>query len=264
MDRDVVAPSVLDAPEHEDLGARGRHLHHLLEADLVDLARGRDDARVGGEDAVDVGVDLADVGVEGGGEGDGRGVGAAAAERRDVLRRLAHALESGDDGDVAVVEGGADPPRSDVDDPRLAELLIGDDSGLGTGERLGFEAEVGDRHREHGHRDPLSGGEEHVELTRRGRGETCWARSMRSSVLSPIAETTTTTSWPACRYSTMRWATRLTDSASATEDPPNFWTTKLTEVSSCSLMRTAPIDCSRSAERRGEADGVGGPASPPL
>jgi hypothetical protein len=44
----------------------------------------RDDARVGGEDAVDVAVDLADVGVEGGGERDRRRVGAAAAERRDV------------------------------------------------------------------------------------------------------------------------------------------------------------------------------------
>ncbi len=60
-----------------------------------------------------------------------------------------------------------------------------------------------------------------------GIGLTCLARSMRSSVVSPIADTTTTTSLPACLVSTMRLATRLTDSASATDEPPYFWTTRL-------------------------------------
>ena len=35
------------------------------------------------------------------------------------------------------------------------------------GERLGLVAELGDRHREQGHRDPLAGGQQHVELARR-------------------------------------------------------------------------------------------------
>jgi hypothetical protein len=43
-----------------------------------------------------------------------------------------------------------------------------------------------------------------------------------------MAETTTQTSWPALRVSTIRRATRLMLSASLTEDPPYFWTTKLT------------------------------------
>ena len=38
-----------------------------------------------------------------GGQGDGRGVGAAAAERRDVVV-LVDALEAGDDDDLALVE----------------------------------------------------------------------------------------------------------------------------------------------------------------
>jgi hypothetical protein len=46
--------------------------------------------------------------------------------------------------------------------------------------------------------------------------------------VSPIALTATTTSLPALRVSTMRFATRLMLSASATEDPPNFCTIKLT------------------------------------
>ena len=61
-----------------------------------------------------------------------------------------------------------------------------------------------------------------------GSGLTCWARSTSSSVVSPIAETTTTTSWPALRVSTMRLATRLMPSASATDEPPYFCTTRPT------------------------------------
>ena len=58
-----------------------------------------------------------------------------------------------------------------------------------------------------------------------GSGVTCPARSSSSSVVSPIAETTTTTSWPAFLVSTIRCATRLMPSASATEEPPYFCTT---------------------------------------
>src|SRR3954447_8692128 len=61
-----------------------------------------------------------------------------------------------------------------------------------------------------------------------GSGVTCSARSSSSSVVSPIAETTTTTSLPSRRVSTMRCATRLIESASATDDPPYFCTTSPT------------------------------------
>ena len=61
-----------------------------------------------------------------------------------------------------------------------------------------------------------------------GSGVTCWARSSSSSVESPMAETATTTSWPSRRVATMRSATRLIRSASATEEPPYFCTTSPT------------------------------------
>ena len=67
------------------------------------LARVGDDARVGGVDARHVRVDLAHLGVHRGGERDGRGVRAAAAERRDVLRGR-DALEAGDEHDLVLVE----------------------------------------------------------------------------------------------------------------------------------------------------------------
>ncbi len=70
-----------------------------------------------------------------------------------------------------------------------------------------------------------------------GAGVTCSARSISSSVVSPIAETTTHTEWPARCVSTMRRATRLIASASATDDPPYFWTTMLTSGSRLTLWR---------------------------
>src|SRR5690349_17440284 len=61
-----------------------------------------------------------------------------------------------------------------------------------------------------------------------GAGHTCLARSSRSSVVSPMAETTTTTSLPAFLVSTIRSATRRIRSASDTEEPPYFCTTSAT------------------------------------
>ena len=55
-----------------------------------------------------------------------------------------------------------------------------------------------------------------------GTGLICWARSSSSSVVSPIAETTTTTSLPPRLVATIRSATRLTRSASCTDEPPYF------------------------------------------
>ena len=167
MDRHAVAAGVLDTAQVQDLRTGRRHLEHLLGGDPVQLAGGRHDARVGGEDAVHVAVDLADLGAERGGQGDSGGVGGAAAERGDVLGVLGDALEPGHDRDRAVADRGLDPARRDVDDLGLAVRRVGDHAGLGAGERLGGVAELGDRHRDQRHRDPLAGGEQHVELARR-------------------------------------------------------------------------------------------------
>src|SRR5436309_10501865 len=59
---------------------------------------------------------------------------------------------------------------------------------------------------------------------RSGLADTCLASAIRSSVVSPIADTTTTTSWPFCRVRTTRSATWRMRETSATLDPPYFWT----------------------------------------
>src|SRR3546814_485849 len=52
-----------DRARLEDLGADARELEHFLIGDIVEIARPRDDARVGGIDAVDDGVAVAAVGL---------------------------------------------------------------------------------------------------------------------------------------------------------------------------------------------------------
>ena len=168
MNRDIEGAGVLDAPQHEDLGADGGHLEHLLEGDVVELLRVRHDPGVGGVDAVDVGVDLADIGLERRGERDGGGVRPTASQGGDVLGLPVHTLEAGDEADLALVEGLADPARGDVDDAGVAVPLRGDDAGLGAGEGLRLGTEGVDRHGDQRIGDALTGGEEHVHLTPRG------------------------------------------------------------------------------------------------
>jgi hypothetical protein len=107
----------------------------------VELARVRDDARIGGEDAVHVGVDLARVGAERGRERDGGRVGPAAPEGRDVVLGR-DALEARDEHDLVLVESFVDPGSPHLDDLRLAVNGVRDDACLGAGERDRLQAEV--------------------------------------------------------------------------------------------------------------------------
>ena len=155
----------LDGAQHQHLGPGRRHLEHLLVRDAVELARVRDDPRIGGEDAVDVGVDLAGR-AERGGERDRGRVGAAPAERRHVHRVAREALVAGDEDDLAPVERLEHAHGRDLADLRLRVHGVGDDPGLRARERDGLVAEVVHRHRDERAGDPLAGREEHVELAR--------------------------------------------------------------------------------------------------
>ena len=170
MDSYVLAAGVLHAPQVEDLGPAGRHLQHLLVADLGDLPRAGHDPRVGGEHAVHVAVDLAVVGAQRGRQRHGGGVRRSAAEGGDVLGVLSHALEAGDDHDVALVERTGDPARRDVDDPGVAVGPGGDDAGLRAGQRAGVHALVVDGHGQQRRAHPLAGREQHVQFARRRQG----------------------------------------------------------------------------------------------
>ena len=89
-----------------DFGAGGCHFQHFVIGNFREFAGVGDDAWVAGVDAVDIGEDLADIGLEGGGDGDGGEVRAAAAEGVDHAVR-GYALESGDDEGFFLVEEAA-------------------------------------------------------------------------------------------------------------------------------------------------------------
>ena len=85
-----------------DLRAEAGQFEHLIVGDLVELLRGGDDARVGGIDAIHIGVNLAQVCLERRGQGDGCQIRAAAAQGGNLtLDGLA--LEAGDDDNAALV-----------------------------------------------------------------------------------------------------------------------------------------------------------------
>ena len=169
MQRHPEAAGVLHGAQVEDLGAVGGQLQGLLAGEGLDALGGGDDAGVGGEQAVDIGVDLADVGVEGGGQGDRGRVGAAAPQGGGVLD-LVDALEAGDDGDRAGLDGAGHALGQHADDGGLAVLGVGEDAGLGAGVGARRDAELGDGHGEQGHGDALTGGQQDVHLAGGGVG----------------------------------------------------------------------------------------------
>ena len=93
--------------------------------------------------------------MESSGEGDGGRVGAAAAQRGDVVV-LGDALEAGDDGDLPVLDGAGDALGDHADDLGGAEVAVRLDAGLCAGVGAGFDAEFVDGHREEGHGDALA------------------------------------------------------------------------------------------------------------
>ncbi len=115
------------------LGAGAGHLEQLVVGDFVDFLGIRDNARIAGKDAIDVGEDLAGIGVEGAGERDRGQVGAAAAERRGFAIGVL-ALKPRDDHDVIFCEQRVDLSWRDVGNFRPRMRAIGQDPGFGAGQ----------------------------------------------------------------------------------------------------------------------------------
>ena len=186
----------LDRAKHQHARAAGREVEHLLVGDRPQLRRRRHDPGIGRVDAVDVGVDLADVRPQRGGERDRGRVGAAATERRHVAAGR-DALEAGDDRDLPLGERGAAPARPGS--RRCAPAPCAPSVTIPAWSPVNDSAaspELVERDREQGDRDPLARGEEHVELARVRRAGELSGSSSSSSVVAPIAETTTHTSSP--------------------------------------------------------------------
>src|SRR5690606_1624170 len=108
------------------------HFQHFLEGDAVQAAGGVHHARVGGVNAIHVGVNLALISVQRGGQGHRCGVGTATAQGGNVVV-VVHALETGDHHHPASVQVGAYLALVDVLDTGLGVAVIGADRHLPAG-----------------------------------------------------------------------------------------------------------------------------------
>ncbi len=140
---------------------------HFVVGNFIELARAGHDARVGGIDAVHVGVNLAEVGLQCRCQRDRGQVRAAAAKRRDLAIGC-FTLETGDDDHVAVVEVSMNLLGRDVLNLGLGVNAVSQDASLRTGERNGLHAERVQRHRGERNRGLFAGGQEHVHLALAG------------------------------------------------------------------------------------------------
>ncbi len=176
----------------EHLGSGLGHFLRLFVAQGIELPRRRDHAGIGGINAVHVAADLAPFRAQRGRERHGGRVAAAATQGRDFLF-VGNALVTGDDDDFPPGQLVLHPEGADLDDAGVRVPVVRDDAALaaGEGDRLAAEFPDGDAEQRHG--DAFAGGEEHVQLAARRVGESFFARPSRSSVVSPIAETTTQT-----------------------------------------------------------------------
>ncbi len=149
----------------EHLGPQRRHLEHFLERDLLQAPGLGDDARIGGVDAVDIGVDVAAVRLEGRRHGHRAGVGAAPAERGDAVV-VGDALEAGDHGHLALGQALVQELGLDLLDPGRAVHGRGPNRDLPAQPGAGADADGAQRHGRQSGRDLLAGRDHHVIFAR--------------------------------------------------------------------------------------------------
>src|SRR5438445_134343 len=92
---------------------------------------------------------------------------------------------------------------------------------------------------------------------------TSWAKRMSSSVVLPMALTTTATSWPWRRVRATWSATARIRSASDTDVPPNFWTVSPTRPPTYQCVSPVPPGSVTARAQRQAPTQTGGPSVPP-
>ena len=165
MDDDVPFAGELDGAHLEHAGARASEFEHVVIGNLVELLSARAHARIGGEDAFDVGIDLAHVGVDSPGHSHCRRVGTAATERGHVIV-VVDALKARNHGDDALVDRLHDAVGSHADDFRLVVRPVRADARLAAREAHGVITLRLECHGQKRHRHLLASRKEAVKLAR--------------------------------------------------------------------------------------------------
>src|SRR5215213_3454466 len=166
VDLDPVQCPKLHGPRVHHPRAPPRHLGHLRGEYDGNAPRLRDDARVGGVDAVYVRKDLTAFGPERRRERHGRRVRPAASERHDVPKGV-DPLKARDDGDLSLVEQAPQAVRLNPRDYPGAVAACDLHAGLQARQRGGGDAPVVQRHSQERDGLKFSRREKLVDLTRR-------------------------------------------------------------------------------------------------
>ena len=154
----------------QHLGAHAGHFQHFFIGHTIHLAGAGADVGVGGVDAVHIRVDLAFHRTQGGSQGNGRSIGAAAAQSGDALG-LRAPLETGDHQHVVLIQIAAQALAVDGFDTRIAVIVIGNDGDLPCQQGAGTDARVFEQHGEERDGDLFPGGDQRITFRRiRGGG----------------------------------------------------------------------------------------------
>ena len=138
-------------------------MQHIGVVDAVKLFCARDETRIGGVNAVDIGVYLAARSAQRIGERYRRRVRAATAERGDIVV-FVDALKAGDKDDLARLELTVQPVGAYVQNSCSAVDGVGENSRLPAGERYAVEPHRVQLHRHEGNRAELPRRQQHIQL----------------------------------------------------------------------------------------------------
>ena len=153
----------LDRARLQYPGALRCHLQHLFIGDFSELASFRNDTRIAGIDTVNIREDVAAIGAERCRQRHRRGIGAAAAERRDPTVRP-DPLKPGHDGNLPPGQAPSKPGDVDLLDACLAMYPVGAEWNLPTEPRARVDLEVLKCQREQARGHLLAGGDNDVIL----------------------------------------------------------------------------------------------------
>src|SRR5690606_32436998 len=162
---DVVLAGELHRADLQHLGTEAGHFQQLFEGDLLQALGTRHHARVGGVDAIDIGIDLALIGLQRRCQGHASGIGAATTKGGDIAV-LVNALETGDDDDTTSIEVGTNLLVVDLQNARLGVGTVGEDANLVAGVGHRRHATLDQGHGQQGNGHLLAGGHHHIQFTR--------------------------------------------------------------------------------------------------
>ena len=163
--RNVVLAGELHRTDLQHLGTEAGHFQHLFKGDLVQTLGHGHHTRVSGIDTVHIGVDLAFIGLQRRCQCHAGGVRTATPEGSDVAL-LVHTLEACYNYHATGLQIRTDFLIVDLQNARLGMRAVGQDAHLTASVGHRWHTALVQRHGQQGDGHLLTGGHDHIQLTR--------------------------------------------------------------------------------------------------